>query len=240
MHLREVRINSELYPTREIYPFNLDIFNKTDRLQFETAVTFFVGENGTGKSTLLQGIARRCGIHIWKGLGRTRYENNPFEEALQRYLEITWGDGEVVGAFYAAEIFRNFAQILDEWAASDPGVLQFFGDRSLMTQSHGQSHMSFFESRFKLRGLYLLDEPENALSPKSQLHLLAVMREVCRGGEVQFIMATHSPILLAYPGATIYSFDDSPIKSIDYEDTDHFKIYRDFLNERSGYLDRLG
>ena len=240
MHLTELRINSEKYPTRRLYPFCLDVFNVTRRLEFASPVTFFVGENGTGKSTLLKGIAQKCGIHIWKGLSRTRYENNPHEEALQHYLDIKWDDGEVTGAFYAAEIFRNFAQILDEWASSDPGVLGYFGDKSLMTQSHGQSHMSFFENRFKLKGLYLLDEPENALSPKSQIHLLKVMRDTCRSGHAQFIMATHSPILLAYSGATIYSFDYSPIKSVDYEDTDHFRIYRAFLNQRSGFNERSG
>ncbi len=239
MHLTELRINSEKYPTKRLYPFSLDVFNVTRRLEFTSPVTFFVGENGTGKSTLLKGIAQKCGIHIWQGFSRTRFENNPHEEALQHYLDIKWDDGEVTGAFYAAEIFRNFAQILDEWASSDPGVLGFFGHRSLMTQSHGQSHMSFFESRFKLKGLYLLDEPENALSPKSQIHLLKVMRDACRSGNAQFIMATHSPILLAYPGARIYSFDHSPIKTIDYEDTDHFRIYRAFLTERSGYIDSI-
>jgi predicted ATPase len=220
-----------------MYPFNLDVFNVTRRLVFMSEVTFFVGENGTGKSTLLKAIALKCNIHIWRGLNRTRYENNPYEEALHRYIDINWSDGAVAGAFFASEIFRNFAQILDEWASLDPGVLRYFGHRSLMTQSHGQSHMSFFRSRFKLKGLYLLDEPENALSPRSQIHLLEVMKETGRSGNAQFIMATHSPILLAYPEATIYSFDHSPVKSIDYEDTEHFRIYRDFLNERSRYLD---
>ena len=105
-----------------------------------------------------------------------------------------------------------------------------------MNLSHGQCHMSYFESRYKLKGLYLLDEPENALSPKTQLQFLRLLKEMTEKGNVQFIIATHSPLLLAAPNSSIYSFDYSPVQRVDYEDTSHYQIYREFLNNRDKYL----
>ena len=142
----------------------------------------------------------------------------------------------VPGSYFDSEISKNFAQYLDEWAASDPGILNYFGGKSLMTQSHGQSLMSFFKARYRFKGLYFLDEPETALSPKSQLELLQVLKQNSESGHAQFIIATHSPILMACPGATIYSFDEIPVKQIDYEKTEHYRIYRDFMVDRSKYL----
>ena len=121
-------ILSERFPNTEFYPFNLENLSSTKMLDFESPITFFVGENGSGKSTLLRAIALRCNIHIWKGIGRARYSHNPHEEELYRFLNIEWADGTVPGSFFASEIFRNFAQSLDEWAASDPGVLEYFGN----------------------------------------------------------------------------------------------------------------
>jgi len=108
-----------------------------------------------------------------------------------------------------------------------------------MEQSHGQSHMAFFANRFRIRGLYLLDEPENALSPRMQLELLRLIHRFVSGGEVQFIIATHSPILLACPESDIFSFDRIPIEKVSYESTDYYRIYRDFLNNREKYLESI-
>ena len=236
MHLNKIRLIPEKYPTDEYYPFNLRIFHETRSIAFNKPVTFFVGENGTGKSTLLRAIAHRCSIHIWKGIERTRFEKNRYEEKLYQCIEVEWTDGIVPGSFFASEIFRHFAQNLDEWAAADPGTLRYFGNKSLMTQSHGQCHMSFFKSRYSIKGLYLLDEPENALSPKTQLELIKLIKEMSEAGHAQFVIATHSPILLALPGADIYSFDHIPVKRIEYEDTDHYRIFRGFFDDRERYL----
>jgi len=236
MHLKKIILNSEKYPTHDSYPFNLEIFQRTKMLAFRKPITFFVGENGSGKSTLLEAIAHRCNIHIWKGIERTRYEINLYEEDLYRYIDVEWEEGTVPGSFFAAEIFRNFAQNLDEWAASDPGTLTYFGNKSLMTQSHGQCHMAFFKSRYKIKGLYLLDEPENALSPKTQLELLKVLLEMSKAGHAQFIIATHSPILLSIPRSDIYSFDRIPAQRIKYENTDHYRIYKHFMENRHEYI----
>jgi predicted ATPase len=226
----------ERFPTRHHYPFSLEVFRKTGCIGFSRPVTFFIGENGTGKSTLLSAIARKSGIHIWEEHQRGRYHHNPHEDDLYRYITFEGDGGECGGSFFASEIFRHFAEVLDEWAVADPESLKYFGNVSLLERSHGQSHMAFFENRFRIPGLYLLDEPENALSPRMQLELLRLFSRTTATGPVQFIIATHSPILLAYPDAEIYSFDHAPIRKVVYEETDYFRIYRDFLNNREQYL----
>lgn len=235
-HLKEVGLLSEQYPTRDHYPFNIDVLQKTRSIQFSHPVTFFIGENGSGKSTLLEALARRCRIHIWSGMDCTRSEPNPYEEMLFLYLQVEWADGVVPGSFFSSQIFRNFAQLVDMWESDNPGQIEYFGGKSLLTQSHGQSLMSFFKSRYKLKGLYLLDEPETALSPKSQLELLKLLQEMSGLGHAQFIIATHSPILLACPGSVIYSFDHSPVKIIRYENTAHYQVYKSFMENPDKYL----
>jgi predicted ATPase len=232
-HIKSVTLLHEKYPTREHYPFNLPIFNQTKRLEFDTPVTLFVGDNGTGKSTLLEAIALSCGVHIWRNSEGTRFQYNRYEKQLYNYLSLEWSDGKVPGAYFGSDIFREFANILDSWAATDPGQLSYFGGKSLVTQSHGQSIMSYFRSRYQIKGIYFLDEPETALSPKSQLELLDIIGNNCRAGHAQFIIATHSPILLACERAKIYSFDNNTVSTIEYEETEHYKVYKNFLLNRT-------
>ena len=236
MHLKKVTLLPEKYPNKEYYPFNLPTFHETKTIVFQAPVSIFVGENGTGKSTLLEAICRKCDIHIWRSLENTRFENNPYEEALYRFITVEWMDGVVPGSFFTSERSQEFARYLDEWAKKDPGMLNYFGGKSLMTQSHGQSLMSFFRARYQKKGLYLLDEPETALSPRSQLELVNLIRDMGEAGHAQFIIATHSPILMACPDAKLYNFDDIPLKEIDYEQTDHYKIYKRFMEDRTRFL----
>jgi predicted ATPase len=234
-HLKSVRLLTEKFPTVDHYPFTLPIFHQTRELIFERPVSLFVGENGTGKSTLLEGLARACGIHIWQKPEGVRYRVNRYEKELHKYLELAWSNGRVPGAFFASQVFKDFTNILDEWAASDPGQLKYFGGQSLVTQSHGQSMMSYFRSRYQIKGVYFLDEPETALSPRSQLDLLRIIGENSRAGHAQFIIATHSPILLACEDARIFSFDHVPLRVIRYEETEHFQVYKSFLEDRRNF-----
>lgn len=238
MHIRSLSFLHETFPARNCYPFSLEVFRRTDTLVFHTPVTFFIGENGTGKSTLLRAIAVCCSIHIWEEHEGRRDPKNVHEDQLHRCLRIEWTNGRVGGSFFAAENFRHFAEALDQWGMADAACLDYFGTGSLITKSHGQSHMSFFENRFRRKGVYLLDEPENALSPKRQIDLLRLLLQLASRGDVQFIIATHSPILLALPDAEIFSFDHCPIRRMSYEETDYYRIYRDFLARPAKYLDR--
>jgi len=240
IYLNKVDILSEKFPVLDHYPFNMKLFQDTEAVSFNTPITFFMGENGTGKSTLLKALAYSCGIHIWQSEFSLRYEPNPYENDLYKALSIEWEDGPVTGSFFGSQIFSHFAKNLEEWAVNDAAMLKYFGGKSLITQSHGQSLMSYFSSRYTLKGLYFLDEPETALSPKSQLALLRILNAMGNAGHAQFIVATHSPILLACPGAVIYTFDQIPLCATAYEETDYYQIYRNFMQDRAVFLDCTG
>jgi len=236
MHLDGLRLFPERFPNVDRYPFNQALFRQTRAVAFSAPVVLFVGENGAGKTTLLRALARKCGIHIWQGLETTRCETNRYEDRLHECIELDWTAGPVPGSYFGSDLFRSFAESLDAWAAADPGLLNYFGGKSLLTQSHGQSLLSFFRARYQRKGLYLLDEPETALSPRSQIALLRLMMEMSGAGHAQFVVATHSPILLACPGAVIMSFDGAVVEQIAYEETDHYRLYREFLSEPGRFL----
>jgi predicted ATPase len=236
MHVTSVTLHPEKFPSMDLYPFNLEVFHQDATLSLNSPVTFFMGENGTGKTTLMDAIAEKCRIYSWQGLDKIRYNRSPYEKDFHRFISIQWTNGSVPGSFFSSQVFRNFANLLDEWASSDPGILDYFGGKSLRSQSHGQSLMSFFRTRFHIKGLYLLDEPETALSPKSQLELLKIVSDMSRQGHAQFIIATHSPILLACPHAVIYGFDSSPIRQMAYEETDYYRIYKKFMENPAEFI----
>jgi len=239
MHLTQVRIHSQDYPTQGSYPFNIPVLNQTPQLTFKKPVVFFVGENGSGKSTLLEAITRKCGIHLWDKPRRHVAHDNPYETRLADYVTVTWANGRVPGSLFRAETFRDFADFLDDVALCDPGRLQYHGGHLLNTLSHGEAILSYFGGRYHIKGLYLLDEPEAAFSPTSQVEFLKLLRRLEEGGHAQFIMATHSPILLAYPGAQIFSFDSSPVEEIAYEDTSHYRLYKQFFADQRAFLEAL-
>jgi predicted ATPase len=237
MILRRISLFPERFPAPDKYPFNLSVLRHTPSVELTAPVAFFIGENGSGKSTLLKAVSRKCGFHIWDEADRGRAEFNPYEDTLHQYLELLWENGEKPGAHISSETYLHFTHLVDEWASLDKALLPYFGGRSLMSQSHGESFMSFFRSRFALEGLYLLDEPETALSPKRQIEFLKLVRDMAGTGRAQFIIATHSPILLACPGAALLSFNGKKIEPVDYEQTDYYRIYRDFLLNRNKYLE---
>jgi predicted ATPase len=237
MHLSKIEIRGEEFPTYRYYPFNTPAIRRTSALVFTGPITFFVGENGSGKSTLLDAIARKCGIHIWDKPRRHLAHNNPYETLLKNHLRATWSNGHVTGSFFRAETFRDLADFLDDVALCDPGRLQYHGGRILNTLSHGEGILAYFSGRLRLKGLYFLDEPEAALSPASQVRFLNLLRRFAAGGRAQFIIATHSPILLACPEAQIFSFDSSCIEEVTYEETPHFRLYKEFFSDRAPFLE---
>lgn len=238
IYLKQVNIHEETFPVRDRYPFDLDLFRNTKRVRFDTPITLFCGENGTGKSTLLKAAAVRCGIHIWQDNTVRRHTPNPYEEDLYKTITVQWADGPVPGSFFGSQIFSDFSRILEEWAVNDVKMLDYFGGHSLVTQSHGQSLMAYFQSRYSIRGIYFLDEPETALSPASLIELLNLLIKASHQGHAQFIIATHSPLLLACPQSRIYSFDRPVIEPIDYKDTAYYKIYKTFMNRPDEFIKR--
>jgi predicted ATPase len=236
MYLKRIIILKDKFPTGDYYPFNLEIFNNTGSLDFISPVTIFTGENGTGKSTLLEAISRKCGIYIWEGEYRPKSKNNPYSRQMCNVINVEWTGGAVPGSYFSSDVHKHFSTLLDEWEISSPGLFEYFGGKSLVTQSHGQSIISFFRARYKIKGLYLMDEPETALSPASQIELVKILKEMSEKGHAQFILATHSPILMACPGAKIFNFDNKTITETTYYKTQHYKIYKNFMEDSSRYI----
>ena len=211
-------------------------------MDFDPEVTFLVGENGSGKSTLIEAIAIQAGFNPEGGTRNFRVSTRSSESDLHRCLRLARGPRrERTGYFLRAESFFNVAteiELLDREGGGPP-LIDSYGGRSLHEQSHGESFLALIKNRFGPDGLYILDEPEAALSPSRQLTLLARIHELAHRGRSQFIIATHSPIVLAYPGATIYQLSDSGIAQVQYEETEHFFLTREFLLHRERFFHEL-
>lgn len=184
----------------------------------------------------MEAIAYNCNFNTAGG-GRNNYYQVPSaESALGDFIRLSWSQKIANGFFLRAESLYNFASHIDSLG---PGADKPYGGKSLHKQSHGESFLSLFSHRFGKKGIYLLDEPEAALSPVRQLGLLRIIRELEQEGQSQFIIATHSPIILAYPGAQILDFDQSPLSETTYEETAHYQITKGFMENRDLYLRKL-
>ncbi len=226
------------------YPFSLPIINNFSEIHFPTPVTFFVGENGSGKSTLLEAIAYSAGFGLEGGSKNINFKTShesaytPVQQ-LSDQLILSWRQKPKDGYFFRAESFYNVANYLDVLVREGGGnAYASYGGKSLHEQSHGESFFAFFNHRLGSGGFFILDEPEAALSPQRQLSLLVIMKQLCKVN-TQFIIATHSPILLAFPGATIYSCDGDFLNKIAYHDTSHYQITKEFLDNTDLYLRNL-
>lgn len=220
------------------YPFTIPLFAQAMHFDFKSYITFFVGENGSGKSTLLEAIASKCDFHSAGGGRNQRYNHHQSVSALGDALRLSWFPKVTEGFFLRAESFYNFATYLDEIAQDDPSIYAGYGGKSLHHQSHGESFLSLFTHRFT-RGLFILDEPEAALSPQRQLAFMRIIHQLTTTGQVQFIIATHSPMLLCYPDAHIVSTDGSTLRTIDYRDSDHYRLTSEFLAHPDRYFRHL-
>ena len=231
--LKRVELQHERITSYNDYPISIPSIKNLQHIDLQNKVTFFVGENGSGKSTLLEAIADKCEFNTAGGGRNNYYDVDASESALGEYIRLSWLPKITNGFFLRAESFYNFASHIDTVGADA------YGGRSLHQQSHGESFFSLFSNRFNERGIYLLDEPEAALSPQRQLSFLKIIYDLANSGDSQFIIATHSPILLGYPNATILSFDNGAIKEIDYEMTDHYQITKYFLQNREKFLQEI-
>lgn len=237
MFLREITYNDDSKPDFVQYPFSLPVLNNPDfGLKFPSQVTFLVGENGSGKSTILEAIAISCGFNASGGSRNNVYESVKTESKLAEEIKLVWNRKINTGFFMRAETFFNFASELDNMRQQPAGGATYepYGGKSLHQQSHGESFLALFENRLH-QGLFILDEPEAALSPKKQLAFLAIMDERVKSGNCQFIIATHSPILMSYPGANIYEFENNVVKEVKYFETEHYKVSKDFLNSPEAF-----
>lgn len=225
------------------YPFSLPVVRAFSAFDFRAPVTVFAGENGSGKSTLIEALAVACGFNAEGGSRNFRFKTARTHSDLYRALTITRGARRERGGFFLrAESFYNVAteiERLDSIPSFSSRIGEQYGEKKLHELSHGESFLALVENRFHENGLYILDEPEAALSPTRQLTLLALLHRLVLGGS-QVIMATHSPILMGYPGAELCWIDgEGKLELTSYENTEHYAVMREFLTRRDRMLDVL-
>jgi len=239
-YIRSVELNREKIRSFSEYPYSLQAIRKLNVLRFHPSVTFIIGENGTGKSTFLEAIAIAYGFNPEGGTKNFNFSSMDTHSDLYSNFKLIKGIKRPKGGFFLrAESFYNVASNIDELdkECAGPKIIDSYGGISLHNQSHGESFFSLFLNKFKGEGVYILDEPEAALSPSRQMSMITRMHELVQEG-CQFIIATHSPIIMAYPNATIYEISDS-FKKVKYEETEHYQVMNSFINSRQKMLDIL-
>lgn len=211
------------------------------QLDFQKNITIFVGENGTGKSTLLESIAVAYGFNPEGGNRNFNFSTMDTHSVLHQAITVIKGASRPKSNFFLrAESFYNVASKIEDYRDGDDyhDYYKSYGGKSLHEQSHGESFLALIQNRFTSNGLYILDEPEAALSPQRQLTLLMLIHDLAQKG-TQFLIVSHSPILLGIPDASIWSFDDDQIREISYEETESYKITELFINNRQLLLNNL-
>lgn len=240
LYIRQVRLKDKLSDLED-YVFSLPLTRHLEQLKLESPVTFLVGENGSGKSTLLEAIALAAGFNAEGGSQNFRFSTQNTHSQLYRNLKLIRGAKRPKdGYFLRAESFYNVASKAEDYRDGELPETYYarYGGKSLHQRSHGESFLALVQGDFVPGGLYLLDEPEAALSPQSQLSLLLKIHQLAAKG-AQFIIASHSPILLGLPGAGLLAFDDGELHACTYEETESYQVTEMFINERTYLLERL-
>ena len=240
-YLRSTKLNRVRIGSFSNYPFSLPVISNLSNMSFHPNVTMFVGENGTGKSTILEAIAMALGFNPEGGTRNFSFTSRDSHSELHNYITTVKGvknPGD--GFFLRAESFYNLATNIEELdkGNSGPRIIDSYGGYSLHEQSHGESFFAVFMHRFRGRGLYILDEPEAALSPIRQMSMLTRIHQLVEA-ESQFIIATHSPIIMAYPGALIYEITGEGYRAARYHETENYEVMKSFLNNTEKMLDLL-
>jgi predicted ATPase len=237
-----VELLRERVPAFDEYPFSIPAVRTLSRLELHPKVTFLVGENGSGKSTLIEALAVALGINPEGGTRNFSFHTRASHSSLHRYLRVE-RTGAIRDAFFlrAESIFNVATEIerLDAEPGASPPIIDSYGGISLHDRSHGESFLAIAQNRLGRGGVYLMDEPESALSPARQLTLLALLHEWVTHGDCQLVIATHSPLLLAYADALIYELDERGAHSVKYEETATVRVYRDFLSAPAAFVARL-
>jgi predicted ATPase len=238
-YLLEVEYLRDRVPDERRYPYSLPVVRNLRKLAFHPRVTFLVGENGTGKSTLLEALAVSCDLNAEGGSRNFRFSTKESNSPLDTCLRVAKSLALAPDSFFLrAESFYNVATEIERMSRIEPGLLAAYGGQSLHERSHGEGFFALFENRLFGQGLYFMDEPEAALSPNRQLQFLVLLNDLCRQGS-QFVIATHSPIIMAYPDAWIYTLSEVGIRRTRYEETEHYIVTRAFLNSPRSMLSEL-
>ena len=236
-YLRAVQLVRDRVRDFKVYPFSIPSIHALDELELDAKVTFLIGENGSGKSTLIEAIAVLAGFNAEGGTRNFNFGTRRSESCLHQFMRPVRGHRRPKdGFFLRAESFFNVATEIERLGGS---IISSYGGVSLHEQSHGESFLALAMNRFGGQGLYILDEPEAALSPQRQLSLLSIINELVEDRASQFVIATHSPILMAYPNALIYRLGAHGIDRVAYEDTEHYRITRDFLSSPERFFKTL-
>jgi len=231
LFIRSVGLQRADVASFDEYPFNVPVVRNLDQLVFDAQGTFLIGENGSGKSTLIEAIAIACGFNPEGGSKNFNFETRAETSPLYRLMHVVRGHKRPTdGYFLRAESFFNVATEIDERQ-----LASYYGGRSLHEMSHGEAFFTLLNDRLLGGGLYIFDEPEAALSPTRQMAMLTRMHELV-GDASQLIIATHSPILMAYPGAQILEIVDGEVRRVKYEETEHFQVMRQFFLQRERML----
>jgi predicted ATPase len=238
-YLRRLWLDPDRVPDADAYPFCLPFLRNEFSLSFDRAITIIVGENGTGKSTLLEGIAVLAGYdEAGGGKGYMPVDHSSALEKmggeLSTALRASWLPRITRGWFFRAESFFSVARYLDVAAREGMGTPPDF-----LSHSHGEGFLRFFEERCQRQGIYIFDEPESALSPSRQIEFLKLLRMMDNSGHCQVIMATHSPMLMAYPDATLLRLSKYGLEPTTVEQTDHYKSLREFFEDPRGFVEAV-